>query len=77
MQKYKKLQVLGEGTFGTVFKAAERGGRKRVVAIKQWKGVEDQGSKREIELLQMLQHPHIVNLISLFREAGKLNLVFE
>jgi cyclin-dependent kinase-like len=32
---------------------------------------------REIRILKQLKHDHIVNLIEVFRESGKIFLVFE
>ncbi len=32
---------------------------------------------REIRILKQLKHDHIVNLIEVFREGGKIYLVFE
>ena len=52
------------------------------VAIKKFKESEDdeivrKTILREVKVLQMLNHPNIVNLIEAFRRGGKLYLVFE
>ena len=64
LQKYKKLEKLGEGTYGLVYKAQniETG---EFVAIKKMKlEKEDDGvpstAIREISLLKNLKHPNVV-----------------
>ena len=52
------------------------------MAIKKFKESEDdeivrKTTLREVKVLQMLNHPNIVNLIDAFHRAGKLYLVFE
>ena len=82
MDKYRILQVIGEGTYGKVFKAQERE-TGRVVAIKKFKQREEEDPHvrktmmREIRILREQRHNNIVNLIEHFREKGKLYLVFD
>ena len=64
MDKYKKLEKLGEGTYGVVYKAInlETG---ETVAIKKIRlEKEDDGvpstAIREISLLKNLKHPNVV-----------------
>eukprot|EP00939_MAST-03C_sp_MAST-3C-sp1_P002812 g2812.t1 len=76
MDKYKLLGVAGEGQYGTVYRAQLKGS-KQLVAIKKFKGREDDATHREIELLQQLKHPNIVSLREKFRVQGKLHIVFE
>lgn len=65
MDNYEKLESIGEGTYGVVFKARERD-TKRIVALKKIKlENEDEGvpstAMREISILKELQpHPNIV-----------------
>lgn len=76
------LQVIGEGTYGKVFKAQEKD-TGRVVAIKKFKQKEDEDPHvrktmmREIRILREYKHVNIVNLRSVFREKGKLFLIFD
>ena len=64
LDKYKRLEVLGEGAYGIVWKAQnlETG---EFVAIKKVK-FEEEGvpstAIREISLLKNLKHPNIVEL---------------
>ena len=82
MENYRILQVIGEGTYGKVFKAQERD-TGRVVAIKKFKQREDEDPHvrktmmREIRILREHRHLNIVNLRQVFRDKGKLFLVFE
>lgn len=82
MDQYRILQVIGEGTYGKVFKAQEKGSG-RVVAIKKFKQKEDEDPHvrktmmREIRILREYRHDNIVNLRSVFREKGKLYLIFD
>eukprot|EP00941_MAST-03F_sp_MAST-3F-sp1_P000309 g309.t1 len=76
MFKYKVLGVAGEGQYGTVYRAHVKGTGQQV-AIKKFKLGEDECTQREIELLQKLKHQNIVRMLELFRESGKLHMVFE
>ena len=66
INRYDMLKVLGEGSFGKVFRA-ENIETKEIMAIKEYKTLEtkDQINRhtlREIKLLQNCQHPNIVFL---------------
>ena len=82
MDNYRILQIIGEGTYGKVFKAQEKE-TGRVVAIKKFKQREDEDSHvrktmmREIKVLKEFKHTNIVNLRHVFREKGKLYLIFD
>jgi len=78
---YKKLEKLGEGTYGVVYKACntETG---EFVAIKKIKlDHSDEGlpatTLREISMLKQLTHPCIVDLIHANYEEDRLYLIFE
>lgn len=81
MEKYEKGPVLGEGTFGSVFKATHKE-TGQVVAIKKIRiasmkeGI-NVTALREIKLLKELKHPHIVGLLDVFPLKRNLALVFE
>jgi serine/threonine protein kinase len=64
MDKYHKIEKIGEGTYGTVYKARVKG-TNDIVALKKIKlEAEDEGvpstAIREISLLKELNHPNIV-----------------
>jgi cyclin-dependent kinase len=81
IQKYEKLDKIGEGTYGVVFKAKDTS-TGEVYALKKIRlESEDEGipstAIREIALLKELQHPNIVKLHDVIHTDKKLTLVFE
>ncbi|KAE8378321.1 kinase-like domain-containing protein [Aspergillus bertholletiae] len=82
MEKYQKLEKLGEGTYGVVYKARELVPPHRIVALKKVRlETDDEGvpstTIREISLLKEMNHPNIVKLFNIYTEGYKLYLVFE
>ncbi|KAF7458974.1 putative cell-cycle-associated protein kinase CDK [Cryptosporidium felis] len=80
MEKYQKLEKVGEGTYGIVYKAKDNQGR--IVALKRIRlEAEDEGipstAIREISLLKELHHPNIVCLMDVIHSERCLTLVFE
>lgn len=81
LSKYLKLEKLGEGTYGVVYKAKERT-TDRIVALKKMRlDGEDEGvpstAIREISLLRELRHTNVVRLFDVLHSENKLYLVFE
>lgn len=81
MQKYEKLEKIGEGTYGTVFKGKNRD-TLEIVALKRVRLDEDDegvpsSALREICLLKELKHKNIVRLYDVLHSDKKLTLVFE
>ena len=81
MQKYEKLEKVGEGTYGTVFKAKHKE-TKEIVALKRVRlDDEDEGvpssALREICLLKELKHKNIVRLYDVLHSDRRLTMVFE
>lgn len=64
MDNYDKLEKIGEGTYGVVYKCMELSS-KEIVAVKKIRmEMEDEGipatAIREISILKELNHPNIV-----------------
>lgn len=64
MDAYEKLEKIGEGTYGVVYKCIERSSQKIVAVKKIRMEMEDEGlpatAIREISILKELNHPNIV-----------------
>ena len=81
IDKYEKLQQVGEGTYGVVHKARDVD-TGEIYALKAIRlESEDEGipstAIREIALLKELQHENIVRLVNVLHTDKKLTLVFE
>ena len=81
--RYEKIERLGEGTYGVVFKMRDHK-LNQIVAVKKIRlENEDEGmpstAMREIAILKELDHPSIVKLLDVHYEPQdkKLHLVFE
>jgi len=81
MDDYIRIEKLGEGTYGVVYKAKNRKTGKFVAMKKIRLENEEEGvpstAIREISLLKELQHPNIVFLEDVLMQENKLFLVFE
>jgi serine/threonine protein kinase len=81
LANYQRLEKLGEGTYGVVYKAQDRR-TQDFVALKCIRlDQEEEGipptSIREISILKELHHPNVVDLREVLNSQGKLTLVFE
>ena len=81
IEKYVKIDKVGEGTYGVVYKCRNKESQELVALKKIRLENEDEGipstAIREISILKQLKHPNIVNLIDLIHGEKKLYLVFE
>ncbi|KAK2142593.1 hypothetical protein LSH36_935g00063 [Paralvinella palmiformis] len=80
MERFQKIEKIGEGTYGVVYKARDSKGR--LVALKKIRlDSESEGvpstAIREIALLKELDHPNIIRLLDVILYEVKLYLVFE
>ncbi|KAJ7668895.1 Pkinase-domain-containing protein [Mycena rosella] len=81
MDRYAKIEKIGEGTYGVVYKARDVS-TGSIVALKKIRlEAEDEGvpstAIREISLLKELNDEHIVRLLDIVHADQKLYLVFE
>jgi len=78
---YVKIEKIGEGTYGVVYKGRHKRTNKTVALKKIRLESEEEGvpstAIREISLLKELQHPNIVGLEDVLMQENKLYLVFE
>ncbi|RMZ91534.1 hypothetical protein DV736_g1256, partial [Chaetothyriales sp. CBS 134916] len=83
MENYQKIEKIGEGTYGVVYKAKDLANNGRIVALKKIRlEAEDEGvpstAIREISLLKEMNDPNIVRLLNIVHADGhKLYLVCE
>ena len=78
---YQKIEKIGEGTYGVVYKARDRN-TGQIVALKKIRlESEEEGvpstAIREISVLKELQHENVVSLLDVVHNDAKLYLVFE
>jgi len=81
MDNYAKLEKIGEGTYGVVYKARDTT-TNEIVALKKIRlEAEDEGvpstAIREISLLKELKDDNVVKLLDIVHADQKLYLVFE
>ncbi|KAG6391228.1 hypothetical protein SASPL_148981 [Salvia splendens] len=81
MEQYEKVEKIGEGTYGVVYKARDRVTNETIALKKIRLEQEDEGvpstAIREISLLKEMQHGNIVRLYDVVHSEKRLYLVFE
>lgn len=79
--RYKKLVVLGEGTYGRVYKAYDKETQQYVAVKKCLMDLTTEGfpptALREVSFLQSLNHPSVVKLNNIIATETNMYLVFE
>ncbi|XP_052544197.1 cyclin-dependent kinase 3 [Tympanuchus pallidicinctus] len=80
-QVFQKVEKIGEGTYGVVYKARNKRTGQLVALKKIRLDAETEGvpstAIREISLLKELKHPNIVRLLDVVHSQKKLYLIFE
>lgn len=85
MNRYKESTLLGQGTYGQVYKARDTAQGGRLVAIKHIKTSHDDDmglpstTVREVAVLKELHHENVVHLVDIAINAARntISLVFE
>jgi cyclin-dependent kinase 2 len=79
--RYQKLEKIGEGTYGVVYKSRDRVTNELIALKKIRLESDDEGvpstAIREISLLKEITHPNVVKLKDIVHTDLKLFLVFE
>uniref|UniRef100_A0A8C6KZ28 Cell division control protein 2 homolog n=1 Tax=Nothobranchius furzeri TaxID=105023 RepID=A0A8C6KZ28_NOTFU len=81
MDDYVKIEKIGEGTYGVVYKGRHKA-TGQIVAMKKIRlESEEEGvpstAVREVSLLQELKHPNVVRLLDVLMQESRLYLIFE
>jgi protein kinase len=80
MDKYRIIEKLGDGSYGSVHKAEDKE-TKEIVAIKKMKrkytNWDECKNLREVKSLNSLKHDNIIKIKEMIREEDILSLVFE
>jgi len=81
MENFQKIEKIGEGTYGVVYKARDKATGDFVALKKIRLDAESEGvpstAIREISLLKELDHPNVVRLLDVIHCDMKLYLAFE
>ncbi|KAG2382327.1 hypothetical protein C9374_005529 [Naegleria lovaniensis] len=81
MQNYKKVKVVGKGTFGQAVLVQSKIDNNlyiiKQIEISSIPEKERKEALNEVKVLSSLQHPNIVKYVDSFTEGGKLNIVME
>ncbi|KAL7709322.1 mitogen-activated protein kinase [Lotmaria passim] len=82
MNNYELIEVIGEGTYGIVYKCRDRR-TDRIVAVKQFKNFQTNAyirctMLRELRVEQLLKgEPNVTQLLETFKQKNRLYLVME
>ena len=81
VERYQRIEKIGEGTYGVVYKARDKL-TQDIIALKKIRlEQEDEGvpstAIREISLLKEIQHPNVVKLLNVVSADQILYLIFE
>ena len=76
-QRFSDLAKVGEGAFGSVFRARDESGRQLALKQLRVRNVElSTGVTRELNAMRGLHHPHVVPLHAVHTCGANIVLVF-
>lgn len=62
MEKYETIEILGEGSFGTVYLITDSKGKKYALKKVQVNPFKVDEALKEIEVMNKLKHPNLINV---------------
>ncbi|CAG9529901.1 unnamed protein product [Cercopithifilaria johnstoni] len=81
LEKYHRIEILGEGSYGIVYRGIEKSTGKLVAMKKMRLRYRSEGipgtALREMTLLRRLKHPNIVSLLEVILDEQLVYLIFE
>lgn len=81
MDRFEKIEQIGEGAYGVVYKALDSATHLRVaikkIRLKHCQEGIPQTTLREISFLKELDHPNVVKLLDVHIEQKNIYLIFE
>ncbi|BES94805.1 Hypothetical protein NTJ_07615 [Nesidiocoris tenuis] len=80
MDEYKKMRLIGQGSFGSVYEALDKFGRKAVlkeVVIAHLDDEKAHQARKEADLLKSLCHPNIIRYFNHWEAEGVLTIAME
>ncbi|KAJ6659229.1 hypothetical protein lerEdw1_019275 [Lerista edwardsae] len=81
MDKYEIIEMIGEGSFGSVFLARGKEDSQQCVikeiSLTKMPKKEKESSQKEVTLLAGMKHPNIVAFYASFQEKNKLYIIME
>ncbi|CAB0013906.1 unnamed protein product [Nesidiocoris tenuis] len=80
MDEYKKMRLIGQGSFGSAYEALDKFGRKAVlkeVVIAHLDDEKAHQARKEADLLKSLCHPNIIRYFNHWEAEGLLTIAME
>jgi serine/threonine protein kinase len=79
MSDIEPIDVIGQGAFGVIHKVRDKNtGQQRVMkTVVRPQGWDDERMKLEAQILQNLDHPHILRIFAWYEDGDAINIVME
>lgn len=75
--EYKKIKILGKGSFGNVFLVRDHFQNNFALKVLENNDLNILSFNNEVKFLNLLKHKNIVSIISTFKTSSTLNIVME